>query len=71
MDKKERFITKNKAAFKKRYGADWERVLYSTANKMFKEEHGAGDWGTDKLTTKYLKDTPGQEDAIVKTRKSY
>jgi hypothetical protein len=69
MDKKERFITKNKAAFKKRYGADWERVLYSTANKMFKEEHGAGDWGTDKLTTKYLKDTPGQEDAIVKSKK--
>jgi len=36
---------------------------------MFKEEHGAGDWGTDKLTTKYLKDTPGQEDAIVKSKK--
>lgn len=69
MDKKERFILKNKAAFKKRYGADWERVLYSTANKMFKEEHGAGDWGTDKLTSKYLKDTPGQEDAIVKSKK--
>lgn len=36
---------------------------------MFKEEHGAGDWGTDKLTSKYLKDTPGQEDAIVKSKK--
>jgi hypothetical protein len=69
MDRKERFIVKNKAAFKKRYGADWERVLYATANKQFKEEHGAGEWGTNKLTDKYKNDTPGQEDAKVRTKK--
>ena len=69
MDRKERFILKNKAAFKKRYGADWERVLYATANKQFKEEHGAGEWGTNKLTDKYKNDTPGQEDAKVRTKK--
>jgi len=68
-EKAERFIMKNKAAFKKRYGADWERVLYATANKQFKEEHGAGEWGTNKLTDKYKNDTPGQEDAKVRTKK--
>ena len=26
----------------------------------FMEEHGAGDWGTTKLTNRYKKDTPGQ-----------
>lgn len=33
--KAEEFITKNKSAFKKRYGDDWEKVLYSTAWKLF------------------------------------
>lgn len=28
--------------------------------KTFSEEHGAGDWGTKKLTDRYKKDTPGQ-----------
>lgn len=69
MERKERFILKNKAAFKKRYGADWERVLYATANKQFNEEGGAGEWGTDKLTNKYKKDTPGQEETVVKKKK--
>jgi len=27
---------------------------------LFKEEGGAGEWGTDKLTKKYKKDTPGE-----------
>ena len=36
--KAEDFITKNKAAFKKRYGDDWERVLYATAWKLFGKE---------------------------------
>ena len=31
----EDFIMKNKASFKKRYGDDWERVLYATAWKLF------------------------------------
>lgn len=35
--KAEEFITKNKAAFKKRYGKDWERALYATAWKQFGE----------------------------------
>jgi len=30
----ERFIKKNKSSFKKQYGDDWERALYSTAWKM-------------------------------------
>jgi hypothetical protein len=30
----ERFIKKNKTGFKKQYGDDWERALYSTAWKM-------------------------------------
>ena len=33
--KAEEFIQKNKASFKKRYGDNWERVLYSTAWKLF------------------------------------
>ena len=33
--KAEEFITKNKASFKKRYGDNWERVLYATAWKLF------------------------------------
>lgn len=33
--KAEDFITKNKASFKKRYGDNWERVLYATAWKLF------------------------------------
>lgn len=34
-EKAEEFITKNKASFKKRYGDNWERVLYATAWKLF------------------------------------
>lgn len=29
--------------------------------ETFMEEHGAGDWGTKKLTKRYKKDTPGQK----------
>jgi cytidyltransferase-like protein len=29
--------------------------------EIFMEEHGAGDWGTPKLTKRYKKDTPGQK----------
>jgi hypothetical protein len=36
-DKAERFIRKNKADFKDRYGENWERVLYATAWKNFGE----------------------------------
>ena len=36
-DKAERFIRKNKADFKERYGENWERVLYATAWKNFGE----------------------------------
>ena len=28
------------------------------------EEHGAGEWGTPELTTKYMSDTPGQKEAM-------
>ena len=33
-DKAERFITKNKKAFKDRYGDEWKQALYATAWKM-------------------------------------
>jgi hypothetical protein len=33
-----------------------------TFKQYLEEEHGAGEWGTDKLTKRYKKDTPGQED---------
>jgi hypothetical protein len=36
-EKAERFIKSNKESFKKRYGKDWERVLYATAWKQFGE----------------------------------
>ncbi len=35
--KAERFIKQNKEKFKKRYGKNWERILYATAWKMFGE----------------------------------
>lgn len=34
-EKIERFIKKNKKAFRERYGKDWERILYATAWKMY------------------------------------
>lgn len=34
-NKAEQFINDNKEDFKKRYGANWERILYATAWKMF------------------------------------
>ena len=34
-EKAEEFIQKNKASFKKRYGDEWERILYATAWKLF------------------------------------
>jgi len=34
----ERFITANKEDFKKRYGSDWERILYSTAWEKFRNK---------------------------------
>ena len=34
--------------------------------ETFMEEHGAGDWGTPKLTNRYKKDTPGQKKKLAK-----
>jgi hypothetical protein len=34
--------------------------------ETFVEEHGAGDWGTSKLTKRYKKDTPGQNKKLAK-----
>lgn len=64
--KAEDFIKGNKESFKKKYGDEWEKVLYATAHKKFgkNEEHGAGEEGTDALTQKYKKDTPGQYEAV-------
>jgi len=36
-EKAEKFIKSNKESFKKRYGKDWERILYATAWKQFGE----------------------------------
>ncbi len=36
------------------------RELDDDINTFFQEEHGAGEFGTDKLRKKYSKDTPGQ-----------
>ena len=33
-----------------------------TFKEYIQEEHGAGEWGTNKLTKRYKKDTPGQEE---------
>jgi len=33
-----------------------------TFKQYLEEEHGAGEWGTTKLTKRYKKDTPGQAD---------
>lgn len=33
----EKWILSNKAAFKKRYGEDWQQILYATAWKLFKK----------------------------------
>jgi len=33
-----------------------------TFKEYLQEEHGAGEWGTTKLTKRYKKDTPGQND---------
>lgn len=41
--KAERFIKKNKAEFKDRYGDRWEEVLYSTAWKKFGESTELGE----------------------------
>ena len=38
-EKAERFILKNKAPFKKRYGKDWEQVLYATSWKLFGDKN--------------------------------
>ena len=54
-------LKKKTKEFKDRYGKDYKSVMYATATNLAKEEHGAGDEGTDKLRKKYLKDTPGQE----------
>ncbi len=35
-----------------------------TFKEFLSEEHGAGEWGTDKLTKRYKKETPGQEEEI-------
>ncbi len=34
-----------------------------TFKQFLEEEHGAGEWGTSKLTKRYKKDTPGQEES--------
>jgi len=33
-----------------------------TFKQYLEEEHGAGEWGTTKLTKRYKKDTPGQDE---------
>ena len=42
-----------------------QSALNSYGRKKIAEEHGAGDWGTTKLTNRYKKDTPGQEGTVV------
>lgn len=42
--KAERFIKKQKKEFKKRYGKNWERVLYATAWKNFGESVSVRDY---------------------------
>ena len=37
-----------------------------TFKEYIQEEHGAGEWGTDKLVKRYKKDTPGQMDESLK-----
>ena len=37
-------------------------IKQQKSERGIKEEHGAGDWGTDKLTNKFKKDTPFSED---------
>ena len=39
-----------------------EELAPKTFDKMFKETGGAGEYGTDKATKKYKKDTPGEKD---------
>lgn len=34
----EDFIVKNKSSFKKRYGEDWEKILYATAWKLYNQK---------------------------------
>jgi hypothetical protein len=49
---------------KKENKAAWQLVQDVTGVKLHKsvhEEHGAGEWGTDKLRKKYQEDTPGQK----------
>ena len=48
---------------KKDTKAVWRHVQTVTGVKLHKsvsEEHGAGEWGTDELRTRYQKGTPGQ-----------
>ena len=40
-------------------------------DKYIKEVGGAGDWGTDKATTKYKDDTPGQQTKRKRNMKSF
>lgn len=50
LSKKEKFIKASKGEFKKQYGENWKKVLYSTANKKFKnlnENYLVGCWITD------------------------
>jgi hypothetical protein len=39
-----------------------EELKPNTFDKMFNETGGAGEYGTDKATKKYKKDTPGEKD---------
>lgn len=44
-----------------------KRRLAETIYNFMTEEHGAGDWGTDKLRDKYALDTPGQSPGKPRT----
>ncbi len=53
--KAERFIKKNKAEFKKRYGDRWEEVLYATAWKKFGESEESNNNNSRKIKRKTKK----------------
>ena len=41
-----------------------------TFKEYLEEEHGAGEWGTNKLTNRYKKDTPGQTEQKKEKKES-
>ena len=69
LERLELIINESPLGENKEFKAILDRKTRYEETEYVSEEGGAGEWGTDKLTNKYISDTPGQSKKKKKNEK--